>query len=684
MDWSDTHVVRFAQVLAGMDDDALAALANKGLVRRARKDLEKSAPSLAGADADSVSLQVEEQTVRLVQPAGKSTCSCASGICRHILACLIHLREAVPAEAAAQESSSATPAPSPADQIAAIDEPALVKWAGRPLMKRAAVVLSRGYEVEETPASAVVRMPAQNIIVRCLPGGLDAMLCSCHAAGACEHKAAAVLAIAAHRSGRPVEVPQAMLEASAGAPRSRDEVRASVSELVGEMVAMGLSRLSLAAEQRLKTLATSAQGVDLPRLQRMLKALADEVSMTLKRDASASAGSLLISCARVAALCEALARPTPALVGEHRSVYMPVAGSIDLVGLGARRWRTRSGYHGLTVLLWEPASKRWTGWTDARPIGTPGFDPAARFDEAGPWAGCPSPRHAAATVWRLTGIHRNGTGRITARDNTQGIPSRAAKPEDGPLVTDFSQLGAMAAEAFAPGLADRRDHAELVLLAPTQWGEAEYDKVRQEVTRPVFDAAGRCVPLILRHSPETDQALTTLERIDGTIVKAVLGSMRIGARGLFIEPTTLWTEKKPIHLTLDIAVKKPAAVPGPVETPEEEMGDDAEVQDEAPAIEASAVGRRLLRVENELLAIAESGVGVIRDLSDLRAAVRELSAIGMESSARAIALVCDELESHRKRLDRDPMMPARRLLQTVYINHIAATWQTIALVARSV
>ena len=681
MDRSNPHLIRFSQALAGMDDDALAALANKGLVRRARKDMEKGAPSPVGADAESVSLQMEGQTVRLVQPAGKSTCSCASGICRHILASLIHLRESA-AAATAQEPSPAASAASPADEIAAIDEASLVKWAGRPLMKRAAVALSRGYEVENTPASALVRLPAQNIIVRCLPGGLDAMLCSCHAAGACEHKVAAVLALAAHKSGRPVEVPQAMLEASSGAPRSRDEVRASVAELLGEMVAMGLSRLSTAAEQRLRTLATSAQGVDLPRLQRMLKALADEVSMTLKRDASASSGPLLISCARLAALCEALERPTPALVGEHRSVYMPVAGSIDLMGLGARRWRTRSGYHGLTVLLWEPASKRWTGWNDARPIGTPGFDPAARFDEGGPWAGCPSPRHAAATVWRLTGVHRNGAGRITARESTRGIASRASRPGDGPLVSDYRQLGTMAADAFAPSLAERRDHADLVLLAPAQWGEAEYDKVHQEVSRPIFDAAGRCIPLILRHSPETDHALTTLERIDGAMVMAVLGSMRIGPSGLFVEPTTLWTPAKPIHLTLDGAVKTAAPPAAPAEPGEEEAADDAD-DEKTPVIEASAVGHVLLRVENDLLAIAESGVGVIRDLSGLWAAARELSAVGMASSARAITLLCDELESHRKRLDRDPMSPARRLLQAVYVTHVAAACQTVALVARS-
>src|ERR1700730_5526767 len=101
MDRTHPQVAAFAASLAAIDDDTLAALANKGLVRRARKDIEKSPPRVIAADEQTVSLEVVGCTTRVTNPPGKSTCSCASGICRHILGAIIFLREsAAPAGAA--------------------------------------------------------------------------------------------------------------------------------------------------------------------------------------------------------------------------------------------------------------------------------------------------------------------------------------------------------------------------------------------------------------------------------------------------------------------------------------------------------------------------------------------------------------------------------------------------------
>lgn len=692
MDRSDPQVAAFIAALAGVDDETLAALANKGLVRRARKDLDKNPPAIISAEAAFVSLRVEDATVTLTQPAAKSTCSCASGVCRHILAGLIWLREAgasIPPAAAAPiqptaatgTASPAAPASTdPAEPLLSFDAIMLQKWAGKPLLKRAGLVLSRGYQIEQAPAAIVVRLPALNLSVRCMAGGLDAMICSCHAPGPCEHKVAAVLAIQAQSSATPVQVAPSALQESTGAPRSRQQVRQSVKELLGQIISMGLSRLSTASESRLRTLSTSAHGVDLPRLSRMLRSLADEISMTLLRDASAASSSLLASCARLWALCDALEHPTATLVGEHRSLYMPVAGSMEVVGLGARRWRTPSGYHGLTVFLWEPSSRRWTTWNDARPLATPGFDPVRRFDEGGPWSGAASPRQAAGTSWRLSGIHRNAAGRLTARDNSRGIPGRPSRPEDGPLITDFSQLGPMAAEAFAPGLRQRTDHGDLVLLAPAQCGPPEYDAIQQEVLRPLADANGKLAILKLRHSPESEHALTTLQTMDGPTVKAVLASLRIGEQGLFVEPITLWTAEKPIHLTLDGA--PPAAQQSAAAAASDASEEDEETQEEPPMLEASAVGHLLVLGENELTAIAESGIAVIRDLSPLAAVARELSSLGISTAAGAIERLSNELENYRKRIDRNPAEPARRLLEAAYIIHLAGACQTISVAAR--
>ena len=110
------------------------------------------------------------------------------------------------------------------------------------------------------------------------------------------------------------------------------------------MVSLGLARLSAATAQRLTTLAVSAHGVDLPRLERMLKSLADEVQLALRRNAQSNSANLLVQAARVEALRTALLKSAAAgLVGQHRTQYHDV-GQITLTGLGRSGWRSKGGY----------------------------------------------------------------------------------------------------------------------------------------------------------------------------------------------------------------------------------------------------------------------------------------------------------------------------------------------------
>src|SRR5262249_11907142 len=152
---------------------------------------------------------------------------------------------------------------------------------------------------------------------------------------------------------KAVEV--AELEASVEAPRTRDEVRSAVMTVTEEIVMQGVSRLSPSTAERLCTLSTSAHGVDLPRLERVIRGVADEVAALLDRSARASEEGLLTRAATAHALAKALAKPTPALVGRHRSRYERVT-DIELIGAGAQAWRAASGYQGLTLYFWDRAS----------------------------------------------------------------------------------------------------------------------------------------------------------------------------------------------------------------------------------------------------------------------------------------------------------------------------------------
>ena len=196
MDGEGPLLDRFQALLTAFDDEALAALANRGLVRRARKDVESAAPTILEPDGDRLRLDMGDATVTIDPTPSRSVCSCpASGTCRHILAALIFLREA----GSSPGRAGITPldqTPSSADEICAVTDLALAKWAGKALVGRAMQALAHGLAVEFEESGAVIaRFPTRNVTCRWMPGGgLAGMVCSCHAPEACEHKVAAVLA----------------------------------------------------------------------------------------------------------------------------------------------------------------------------------------------------------------------------------------------------------------------------------------------------------------------------------------------------------------------------------------------------------------------------------------------------------------------------------------------------------
>jgi hypothetical protein len=167
-------------------------LANKGLLRRAQKDLDLSPPAIVAVEEGLVQVRLADVTVDAVELLSKCACSCpATGICRHILSALIFLRDS-PELAACdgpahitlfdEESPAATtasrpepieaPAPSPAEVLANLSDEELQKWAGKSLVRKALKILAADLPVEiEVTESLIVRFPTRNITRHRLASG---------------------------------------------------------------------------------------------------------------------------------------------------------------------------------------------------------------------------------------------------------------------------------------------------------------------------------------------------------------------------------------------------------------------------------------------------------------------------------------------------------------------------------
>ena len=76
--------------LRSADESYLVGMSNRGLYKRAVKDLETADGTLT-PDGETLVVSVSGETVTLRDPLWESTCSCPSrSICRHVLTAILY------------------------------------------------------------------------------------------------------------------------------------------------------------------------------------------------------------------------------------------------------------------------------------------------------------------------------------------------------------------------------------------------------------------------------------------------------------------------------------------------------------------------------------------------------------------------------------------------------------------
>ncbi len=544
------------RVLASFDEPGLVALASKGLLRRAQKDLETG--GLAHEETETALLVRGPGWTVTMPPAGPTHATDdtrASGVTRQILTATLYLQKHWATEEAAgpaEESADALQ-----QELLEIDVEDLQKWAGKTLVREAVALVKAGVAVEvESHAGVTIRLVEHDIEARLLPGCwgksvgklLDEMLTTAPQA---QHKRWVVVAVLALQRSRGREVQlsddSAPVEA-VGTPLTRQQVLVAAQDLFTAMTATGLAHPSARMVERLHTLSITATAAHLPRLARLLRALSDDVDLVLQRSAAAESVRLFerlcLANALVRALIAAGDRPAAGLVGRHRTQYDP-AGDLELAGVGAYPWQTASGYTGLTVLFWDAARRRFLTWTASRPSGGPGrFNLEMTYRQEAIWAGG-SPERLSRSRFTLRQARVNAQGRLSGG---QG-PSLSALAATEADAVDFTErcferwdlFRAYTRSTYPFGLAEHNPLDRIVVLQPASWGARVFDELQQEFCWTITDAAGLPLTLRLPWAGINEPAIEFLEALKPARdrLRRIVVRFSFAARGLLIEPLSL-------------------------------------------------------------------------------------------------------------------------------------------------
>jgi len=676
----DNLLNRLIAIVCGFDDASWEALASKGLLRRARKDMEKGlAIEVIGESPSGLELKVPPFLVTMPSSGpAKATCTCpAPGICQHILAAGLYLQAR---SSGASEQMVVANEEVVREEIATITPERIRDWAG-PVEYRSGIALREKNSlptVIEYGETVLVRLMPSTIEARFVPGaGLDGMILpSSHS------KRVAVAVLLAVRASLGFEAPEAAAQRSffeiSGTPRTAKEILASAQSVIEEAVSVGLSHLSLTVADRLVTLAVSAQGANLPRVSLALRSISDEIRSILVREARADESRLLTSAARVYALMEAIRlggdTPDQTLIGTSRLQYVEVP-EIEVFGVGAYPWKTGSGYTGLTVLFWSNTSHEFLSWSEARPT-SQRFEPRQRFYGEGPWDGAQSPRQVGSSHLKLRNARRTASGRISGSTKTSVLVLTPTFPSslqfDGRLFSSWIALHQYARNKQPLGLRDPAPLDMVVVLEPSYFDTRVFDSVTQTFTWDVCDEAGQMLKLSLPFREWNKDAIRILEGLVPPQEARWKVISRVALRDdeIAVEPISLLrpdeVQAPVFHLSFDALPKGPAmgksvGVDG-VDDDDTQSGEESFELEEG-RVPLKYMGTLISEFNRNLLAVAEAGAQ--RGLQDNHQRFERMRKDAHDSGLTSLAAVMEALAT-------SPSNAARTLLKARYLTYVYA------------
>jgi hypothetical protein len=305
-----------------LDDATLEAAASRGLLRRARRDLETGSARVTRHDEDEAEVEMTDATVTLRRGGlCAATCTCRSReTCRHIVGAIILLRE-TPEPTNFQESvgdannregvpETASLGPDPLAEILAFTKQQLIEAFGRALLSRAADSLS------EIGDSSVVVAGQSCIIafknrpkVRYVAGlGIAGMVCKAAPSEARILRAQALLAVRRAHGPEEAQAEAAPVETAREDVTELGALLDVARDLLIDWALSGLAAAPEALEERLFDAAIAARARDLFRLSAELRRLSEDVRRRRDRDVEFESLESLQAASRSFALVEALRR----------------------------------------------------------------------------------------------------------------------------------------------------------------------------------------------------------------------------------------------------------------------------------------------------------------------------------------------------------------------------------------
>nr|WP_154891846.1 SWIM zinc finger family protein [Paenibacillus xylanexedens] len=289
-------------------------------------------------------------------------------------------------------------------------------------------------------------------------------------------------------------------------------------DMLGGMLKTGLARLPQSYNAQLETLAIAAHSGNLPEIERSLRGIQGELQLFFKRHVRFSMQTMLDRISKLYLALEVLeqgeipVRQQSQLVGSFRSKYFTVP-SLHLYGLGADSWETRSGFRGITYYFYCFDDGQIYTYSDVRAVyyEDQQFSFAEHYAAFTPWLPSLTFSQFTGEEVQFQSVKVNEERRISSGDGAK----LTILPRTGVTEVHFGEylLDIPAALEREPDSIDlfAEPKERLALIEVARITEHSFNKQTQDLILMVENTEGARLPLTLPYSSDWQSMINRLE-----------------------------------------------------------------------------------------------------------------------------------------------------------------------------
>lgn len=532
---SDNFLEEFRNYLSTIDEEYLIAVSNKGILNRAKKELEAGEKVSITIKEGSIEASLEDGTICNINTDIKNfKCSCPSrNICKHVVKGYLYLKAHSKEIFLMEEEKEQIKLDF--SELLKLDIKGIKKYLSSREIKNIINKIQFGFSPEIQEDSILkISFVEDNLAVKFVKAKaveedgvlelknssiLNSGVCSCKEKAICKHKIEALICYMLHKQVISLQDLERLAQEELDI--DKEDLRSTlegIKRLLTEIYIGGLARISFNVCEQLQQMSLIAHNNSMPNLEKRLRAIAVNLEKYINKNAGFSLTNLRRQMQYVYRIINALENSQDKklisnLAGKYKTNYYDIP-SIELQGLGARWWITSSGYEGITYYFYNDSFDKLFTYTESRANYYEDVRTYNTYKQEAPWGikakkGEFSKSHLLLRKGKVNEAFRlsastESLGEILEKTQINTIQSKNYVFEDWEEL--FNKLQTSILEA------DFDDKEEnIFLLKIASFEKSSFDHLQQVFSMGIRDFKGRRIFIKIRFSDSNKSLIENLE-----------------------------------------------------------------------------------------------------------------------------------------------------------------------------